>query len=299
MAENDTMIDKSKCKSCGGRMTLYGNTYHCPYCQNTFDAGTFQKTTGTAAVSSAGGAKSSHGDGGVDVFEENIDGVLEIVWHDAKYKHSGSGFLISEDGYAITNTHVVSHEDGASCQTVSVRIKDQETTATVVVLGDNKHGSGNGIDLALIKVANLPAGVKVMKFEDFEHVKNGQKVYVIGNSLGYGTCITSGIVSDRLRNVNGDELLMTDCAVNGGNSGGPIFNESGNVIGAIVSGITGAEGMNFAIPSSDVMDFIKATGRNIDVRKYGAEGRTCPQCGGSNTQDTGSFWWCGDCDCEW
>jgi S1-C subfamily serine protease len=72
--------------------------------------------------------------------------------------------------------------------------------------------------------------------------------------------MTSGIVSDKLRNVNGKNLLMTDCAVNGGNSGGPMFNSSGKVIAVIVSGITGAEGMNFAIPSDKVLNFISECG---------------------------------------
>ncbi len=267
MAENDVMLEKSTCKTCGGQMMLFGDIYHCPYCQNKFDAGTLQKKL-HASVNPTAAADPKHAssESGVDVFEDNIDGILEITWSDERYKHSGSGFLISADGYAITNTHVVTHEDGKSCGIVQVRIKGRNTTASVVVLGDNMHGSGSGIDLALIKIANLPAGATVMEFEDFDKVKNGQKVYVIGNSLGYGTCITSGIVSDRLRNVDGHNLLMTDCAVNGGNSGGPIFNEAGQVIGAIVSGITGAEGMNFAIPSSHILQFIKSTGAPISFR---------------------------------
>lgn len=72
-----------------------------------------------------------------------------------------------------------------------------------------------------------------------------------------GVCLGRGIVSDRLRNVNGHMLLMTDCAINGGNSGGPIFNEQGRVIAAVVSGITSAEGMNFAIPSDTVLQFAR------------------------------------------
>jgi serine protease Do len=196
-------------------------------------------------------------DQGVDVFDMNINSVLEITWEDSQYKHSGSGFLISMDGYAITNTHVVTHENGRSCGQVSVRICGENTTAEVLKLGDNHHGDGNGVDLALIKLARVPSRAVTVRFERSENVRNGERVFVIGNSLGYGTCITSGIVSDRQRNVNGKMLLMTDCAVNGGNSGGSIYNEKGMVIGAIVSGITSAEGMNFAIPANTVMDFIR------------------------------------------
>ena len=73
-----------------------------------------------------------------------------------------------------------------------------------------------GVDLALLKLSKMPFRAKVLEFEDFSNVRIGEPVFVIGNSLGYGTCITSGIVSDKERNVNGKMLLMTDCAVNGG-----------------------------------------------------------------------------------
>ena len=141
---------------------------------------------------------------------------------------------------------------------------NESVTADVLKLGDNSHGEGKGVDLALIKLSRVPSKATVVKFENFEKVKNGERIFVIGNSLGYGTCITSGIVSDRLRNVNGKMLLMTDCAINGGNSGGPIFNEKGLVIGAVVSGITSAEGMNFAIPANQVLYFIEASNSGQD-----------------------------------
>ena len=196
-------------------------------------------------------------DCGVNVFDTNIKAVLEITWTDERYTHSGSGFLVSMDGYAITNTHVVTYETGLSCERVNVKICGENVSADVIKLGDNMHGCGGGVDLALIKLSKVPQGAVRVVFEDSANVKNGERVYAIGNSLGYGTCITSGIVSDRSRNVDGQTVLMTDCAVNSGNSGGPIFNEGGRVIGAIVSGISGAEGMNFAIPANTVVDFLK------------------------------------------
>ena len=308
MSGTDTVIETKKCMTCGGYMVLMNDTYYCPYCENLYTAGTLQKTVRTSVGASAAGNSKRNEQSGVNVFDENIDGVLEIYWEDGQYKYSGSGFIVNSDGYAITNTHVVTHEDGTGCSRVNVRIKGVETSADVIVLGDNKHGLGSGIDLALIRLAKVPGGAKALRFADFNMVKNGQKVYVIGNSLGYGTCITSGIVSDRLRTVDGDKLLMTDCAINGGNSGGPMFNEDGAVIGVIVSGIDGAEGMNFAIPSSDVLNFIG--GKKPDIKeslklsatKYSSSdvGRRCPSCGGTNTQYTeGRFWWCTNCDYEW
>lgn len=308
MAEEMGVLNSNKCKTCGGDLVLIGDTYYCQYCENVYMAETSQAENGESRVGSATEKSQLKEHSGVDVFEDNIDGVVEITWSDEKYKHSGSGYVITKDGYVITNTHVVTHENGASCNRVRVRVRDTDVTADVVVLGDRQHGLGSGIDLAIIKLNNIPSGIKPVKFAEFDKVKNGQKVYVIGNSLGYGTCITSGIVSDRLRRVDGKMLLMTDCAINGGNSGGPMFNDNGEVIGTIVSGIDGAEGMNFAIPCSDVINFIGSNQPNIKPQmagatqkaKVGDTGATCPKCGLKTTQYTeGGFWWCTTCDYEW
>ena len=239
-----------KCLTCGGAVVLINNNvYKCLYCDNEYNAG-------TSSSAPTMRPKTGNNDSGVDVFDSNIGGVLEITWADSTAIHSGSGYIISDDGYAITNTHVVTRDNGENVGKVTVRVCGEETAATVIRLGDTQHGLGKGVDLALIKLAKMPKGAKKLSFADFGSVRNGQRVFVIGNSLGYGTCITSGIVSDKLRNVNGKMLLMTDCAINGGNSGGPMFDEKGLIIGTIVSGITGAEGMNFAIPANTVIDFV-------------------------------------------
>ena len=298
MAE-DNVLKLNQCKTCGGELVLVGDTYYCQYCENAYKAQNVQSTDGKPQMTAAKTTTKLSENSGVDVFEDNIDGVIEITWNDEIYQHSGSGYIISSDGYAITNTHVVTHENGESCNRVTVRIKNTETVANVITLGDNRHGHGNGIDLALIKLKSPPAGIKPMKFADFSSVKNGQRVYVIGNSLGYGTCITSGIVSDRLREVDGDKLLMTDCAVNGGNSGGPMFNEKGEVIGTIVSGIDGAEGMNFAIPCNDVIDFIKKANPSVKINKYTSSAIPCPRCGSTSTDVENGIHYCYTCDYEW
>ena len=298
MAE-ENVLKLNQCKTCGGELILVGDTYYCQYCENAYKAQNVQGTDGKSQMAAAKSTTKLSENSGVDVFEDNIDGVIEITWSDEKYRHSGSGYIISPDGYAITNTHVVTHENGESCNRVSVRVKNTETSATVMTLGDNRHGLGNGIDLALIKINDLPAGTKTMKFANFSSVRNGERVYVIGNSLGYGTCITSGIVSDKLREVDGDMLLMTDCAVNGGNSGGPMFNEKGEVIGTIVSGIDGAEGMNFAIPCNDVIDFIQKNAPAVKLTKYGSSSKVCPNCGSSTTDVQNGINYCYTCDYEW
>lgn len=291
-----------RCNTCGGNTLFLGNdTYRCLYCGNEYN----MVNSTPVCVSKASTVRPEKKDNGVDVFEMNVDGVLEIEWSDNQYKHSGSGFLIGNDGYALTNTHVVTHEDGRSCGQVNVRIKGQQVRASVVKLGDNKHGSGGGIDLALIKLDRLPLNAKVLKFEKFDNVRIGERVFVIGNSLGYGTCITSGIVSDKCREVDGQMLLMTDCAVNGGNSGGPIFNDKGLVIGVIVSGITGAEGMNFAIPSKDAINFIankvSISKANLITKatKYSTPALApCPKCGSWNTNVENGIFYCESCGFE-
>ena len=298
MAE-DKVLNVNQCKTCGGELVLVGGTYYCQYCENAYKAQNVQGTDGKTQMTAAKTTTKLSENSGVDVFEDNIDGVLEITWNDERYKHSGSGYIISPDGYAITNTHVVTHESGAACSKVTVRVKNTETTASIVALGDDRHGLGSGIDLALIKLDSKPAGIKTMKFADFSKVKNGERIYVIGNSLGYGTCITSGIVSDKLRVVDGDNLLMTDCAINGGNSGGPMFNEKGEVIGTIVSGIDGAEGMNFAIPCNDVIDFINKHAPSVKITKYASSSAKCPNCGSTNTDVENGIYYCYNCNNEW
>ena len=249
------------CKCCGGEVKPHNGGYQCIFCGEMYGSAeelepprSAKKSTRARMAEIPVTPKSEHG---VDVFESNINAVLEITWSDSMYKHSGSGFLISEDGYAVTNAHVVTHETGRSCRQVNVRVCGETTVADVILLGDDRHGSGSGVDLALIKLHRVPVGARIVQFENFNNVRIGESVFVIGNSLGFGTCITGGIVSDKLRNVNGKMLMMTDCAVNGGNSGGPIFNERGLVIAAVVSGITAAEGMNFGIPSSTIGQFLQ------------------------------------------
>lgn len=102
-------------------------------------------------------------------------------------------------------------------------------------------------------------------------------------------------------------LMMTDCAVNGGNSGGPIFNEEGNAIGAIVSGITRAEGMNFAISSDTIIDFLHTNNVFVEaksfvnnIKNYEQCDRKCPMCGMHNVDydPRSGIYWCTNCDYE-
>ena len=240
------------CKNCGGPCKETPNGFVCIYCGATM---------APEAVTTSFSSPKRHS--GADVFEKSINGVLEIACVGRNAEWSGSGYLISLKGYAITNAHVAADQDGSPCKNMIAMLCGQPIPATVIALADDRAGSGSGIDLALIRLNYVPRDAVALPFLQNGNVRNGEEVFVIGNSLGRGTCITSGIVSDAERRMNGRWYLMTDCAVNGGNSGGPIFNSRGQVIGTItLQGRTrtgaDAEGMNYAIPAEVVKRFIEA-----------------------------------------
>ena len=240
----------NKCENCGGSLIPMGaGKYKCSSCK----CETYIEESQSAGAYGYGQ--------GANVFDKNMCGVIEFTCKCNEGWASGSGILIDMCGYALTNTHVVTNEDYLPCSEIHAKIAGETVRARVIYLGDDEGGLGNGIDLALVELERVPRGAMVVGIDDFPRVRIGESIYVVGNSLGHGTCITSGIVSDRKRMVDGQMLMMTDSAVNGGNSGGPVFNTAGNVIGLIVSGIDNAEGMNFAIPSDDVLDFVRQVTR--------------------------------------
>ena len=162
----------------------------------------------------------------------------------------GSGFIISEDGRIVTNHHVI---DGA--QSVTVTLSDgRKLEATVL-------GSDPMTDIALLQVEaaeDLPA----VTFGDSDAMRAGDEVFAVGNPFGLGGTVTSGIVSATSRNINSgpyDDFIQTDAAINRGNSGGPLFNAAGEVIGvntAIFSPDGGSVGIGFAVPSDLVREIV-------------------------------------------
>lgn len=173
----------------------------------------------------------------------------------------GSGFIIDPSGYIVTNNHVIADADE-----ITVRLQDDTTLEAKLVGRDEKT------DLALLKVepdTPLPAA----KWGQSEKTRIGDWVIAIGNPFGLGGSVSAGIVSARQRDINSgpyDDFIQTDAAINRGNSGGPMFNLAGEVIGintAIFSPSGGSVGIGFAIPSSLVKSIIDQLRENGEVRR--------------------------------
>ena len=173
----------------------------------------------------------------------------------------GSGFIISKDGFIVTNNHVV--EDS---EEIAISLNDGSKYKAKVIGVDKKT------DLALLKI-NPTKELKFVKFGDSTKSRIGDWIIVIGNPYGLGGSVSVGIISARSRDVtNGqsDDFIQTDAAINKGNSGGPMFNLDGEVIGisaALFSPSGGNVGIGFATPSSTISQVIK------QLREFGEVSR--------------------------
>ena len=168
----------------------------------------------------------------------------------------GSGFVISSDGYIVTNYHVVENATD-----ITATFTDGLKLEAALIATDQET------DLALLKVEpEIP--LSALNFGDSDNAKVGNWVMAIGNPYGLGGTVTAGIVSARGRMLGGryDNFIQTDASINRGNSGGPLFDLDGNVIGvntAIISPSGGSIGIGFAIPSnlvSNIIDQLKTNG---------------------------------------
>src|SRR6185503_1925750 len=162
----------------------------------------------------------------------------------------GSGFVISNDGYILTNAHVVDAADE-----INVKLTDKREFKARVIGADKRT------DIALIKIEG--SGLPVVKFGDPAKLKVGEWVVAIGSPFGFENTVTAGIVSAKGRSLpqeNFVPFIQTDVAINPGNSGGPLFNMPGEVIGVnsqIYSRTGGFMGLSFAIPIDVALDIQK------------------------------------------
>jgi serine protease Do len=170
--------------------------------------------------------------------------------HERKSNSLGSGFVIDPSGIVITNNHVI-----ADANEVTVIFTDGQKLKADVIGKDEK------VDVAVLKV-KPDKPLKAVKFGDSEKTRVGDWVLAVGNPFGLGGTVTAGIISARHRNIDSgpyDNYFQTDAAINKGNSGGPLFNMAGEVIGintAILSPSGGSIGIGFATPAATVLPVI-------------------------------------------
>jgi len=169
----------------------------------------------------------------------------------------GSGVIIDEAGHAITNAHVI---QGETSLRATVWFPQPDGTLKRTVIEDVEIVAvNNHIDLALIAIP-LPASSDRFSYallERQETIEIGQTVFAIGNPLGLERSLSQGVISATQRSFDGLTYIQTDAAVNPGNSGGPLFNTRGEVVGITNMGILLGEGLNFAIPARYVKDFLR------------------------------------------
>ncbi|MBI3223224.1 MAG: DegQ family serine endoprotease [Nitrosomonadales bacterium] len=169
----------------------------------------------------------------------------------------GSGFIISADGYIMTNAHVVDHADK-----ITVRLTDKREYSAKVIGADKRT------DVALLKID--ASGLPKINVGDPNKLKVGEWVLAIGSPFGFDNSVTAGIVSAKGRSLPQDNFvpfIQTDVAINPGNSGGPLFNMNGEVVGInsqIITRSGGSMGLSFAIPidvATQVADQLRTSGK--------------------------------------
>lgn len=194
-------------------------------------------------------------------FDEFFKDFLERQGHmdnvPRKVTALGSGFIIDPSGLVVTNNHVIDDADQ-----ITVILHDEQAFKAKIIGRDTKA------DLALLKI-DAPNKLPYVAFGNSDDMRVGDWVIAIGNPFGLGGTVTAGIVSARARNIDEgpyDDFLQTDAAINKGNSGGPLFNMKGEVIGintAIFSPSGGSIGIGFSIPSNEAKPVL------ADLQKYG------------------------------
>lgn len=208
----------------------------------------------------------------------NVDPLMEFFWggriNNQPQVATGSGVIISEDGYIVTNNHVIDNADH-----IEITLNDKRSYTAEVI------GADPSTDLALIKIEEK--GLPFISFGNSDHVNIGEWVLAVGNPFNLNSTVTAGIVSAKSRNINIlksdpnrdifplEAFIQTDAAVNPGNSGGALINTEGHLVGintAIASQTGSYSGYSFAVPSNivnkitkDLLDFGKVQRAYIGV----------------------------------
>ncbi len=198
---------------------------------------------------------------GNDPFFKNFDIKVPVYRQKGTKKQKvggGSGFLISSNGYILTNKHVVDDPSAS----YSVLVSDGKQQDAKVIYTDNQK------DIAIIKIGGI--GYKSATFGNSDDLRLGETVIAIGNALGeYNNSVSVGIISGLNRTVTATnsatgkietltEVIQTDAAINPGNSGGPLVNIQGQVIGINVATVVGSSNVSFSIPVKSVKNIVKS-----------------------------------------
>ena len=192
---------------------------------------------------------------------DNGDGSGDDTGPPQRVQSLGSGFVIDPSGIIVTNNHVIEDADE-----ITVNFNDGSKLPATLIGKDDKT------DIALIQVKPTKP-LDSLKFGDSAMLRVGDWVMAIGNPFGLGGTVTVGILSARDRDINAgpyDDFLQTDAAINRGNSGGPLFNENGEVIGintAIISPTGGSIGLGFAIPSEIALNVVDQLRQNGSMHR--------------------------------
>lgn len=195
-----------------------------------------------------------------DVIEEVYHSVVSIVVDTKENTQSlGAGFVVGADGYVVTNAHVTEDADRIFVVT------SQNISFSAKLIGTDKK-----TDVALLKVEH-PDGFEPAKFGNSDTVRVGNQVFAIGNPFGLGNSVSLGIISAKERDIEKgpyDNFLQTDAAISQGNSGGPLFNMNGEIVGmntAIFSTDGKFSGVGFATPSNIVQWIVTQIKQNKEV----------------------------------
>ena len=222
---------KNICRNCGNEdMVIKDDKLYCPCCGQSFDL--VKKEEKEIHVDDASTNR-------VDKMFKRVVSIQALVDTTIKV---GTAFFISSK-YAITNAHILFNDESMASEIVGKNYEGTKTYHFEVIDYDVD------LDIALLESKDVSA----FHFCTLsELVRNGEEVFAIGNSKGEGLCIVNGLVSDKNRIIDGIEYIMSSVLVTNGNSGGPLFNEHGFVIGMITMSRPDASMMNYALPSKAI-----------------------------------------------
>ncbi len=212
----------------------------------------------TTNVMGRGTNPSPFGGGPQDPFEEFFKRFFgDLPQREFRQRGLGSGFILTEDGYIVTNNHVVE-----KATDIDVILEDGAKYDAKVIGKDTKT------DVALLKI-NPKQKLPAVTLGDSDNLEIGDWVIAVGNPFGLGHTVTVGIVSAKGRSLGlgaYDDFIQTDAAINPGNSGGPLFNLEGQVVGVNTAIIAGGQGIGFAIPidlAKNVINQLKDSGKVV------------------------------------